>query len=514
MTDGSDARSDDDRRRRRRGASLAERNPAMAEQIHALLTLALCLILLWAPLPLGSNRPFYLSLLALMAGGALMAWAIAASSGMLRVSQRVTSLWPAAVAFLLAMGIAAVQIVDLRQVDGLLGTQFSRDLAHPLWQLAGDALGTPLPAYVSVNPAKADPAFVKSFIYASVFFLAFVLARQTWSARAMLTTVAAAGALCVGIGFIQSGLGFNLGETLADEVINDPSKVAQEHFRFAATFTNPNHLATFAGIAFLAAAGLAYEAISKGIVLNRGREIAIRTAILTMTGPALLALFFAGLAASGIVASMSRAGALSVLVGALVLTGILYFTSRSRSGGPALPGTLGLAAAAVAIGAVFVSTPLLTRIDRQGFEDSPRLEIALATADAITAAPLTGNGFGAFIDYYPLYARETERATVNKAHNDYLEALSDLGVAGGVAMVFVPLYLAFLAGRGIIRRRRGKMFGAVAVAAAALCGVHAVFDFSLQIPAVGVFFYTVLGIGAAQAWRGEDEDAGDPRMSA
>jgi O-antigen ligase len=143
-----------------------------------------------------------------------------------------------------------------------------------------------------------------------------------------------------------------------------------------------------------------------------------------------------------------------------------------------------------------------------------RFEIALATIDAVKAAPATGNGFGAFIDYYPLYARESERATINKAHNDYLEALSDLGVAGGLAMIFAPAYLVFLAARGVVRRRRGKIFGAVAVAAAAICGVHALFDFSLQVPAVGLFFYTALGIGVAQAWRGEDEDAGDPRMSA
>lgn len=515
MTDGSDASPDYDRRRRRRTPSAAERNPALADSIQATLILAFGVILFWAPMPLGSNRPFYLSLLALMAGGALAVWAVAASLGLVRVSQRLVSLWPAAAAFVFAMAIASLQIVDLRLVDGFLGTQFARDLAHPIWQLAGDALGTPLPAYVSVNPAKADPAFVKSFIYASVFLLAFVLARQTWSARALLTMVAVAGALCVATGFAQSAFGFNLGEALTDEIINDPKKVVQEHFRFAATFTNPNHLATFAGIAMIAAAGLAYEAISKGIVLNRGREIAIRTAIMTMTGPALFMLICAVIAASGIAMSMSRAGAASAAAGTLALGGILFFAARSRSSTSGMPMIFGLAAVAVmAVAIAFLSAPLLTRIDREGVQDSSRVDIALTTVDAATAAPLTGNGFGAFIDYYPLYARERKIATVNKAHNDYLEAFSDLGVAGGLAMIFAPAYLVFLAARGIVRRRRSKTFGAVAVAAAAICGVHALFDFSLQIPAVGVFFYTVLGIGAAQAWRGEDEDAGDPRMSA
>lgn len=133
---------------------------------------------------------------------------------------------------------------------------------------------------------------------------------------------------------------------------------------------------------------------------------------------------------------------------------------------------------------------------------------------AVVASPVAGNGFGAFEAYYPLYETTVMRGTVNAAHNDYLETLADLGVIGGTALILAPAYLVFLALQGAFKRRKGRIYGAVAVGAAALVAVHAFFEFSLQIPAVGMLFYTLLGVGVAQAWRGDDEPGGDPRMSA
>jgi O-antigen ligase len=202
-----------------------------------------------------------------------------------------------------------------------------------------------------------------------------------------------------------------------------------------------------------------------------------------------------------------------MMAGCLALVLILYF-SRMASGEKQSSSVASwLLTGMLVVGGAFSSAPLMSRLENSGFTDTVRSEISARTIDAIAASPAAGNGFGAFEQYYPLYATNVIRGTINDAHNDYLETLADLGLVGGIALIFAPAYLAFLAGQGAFRRRKGRVYGAAAAGAAVLCGVHAMFEYSLQIPAVGVLFSIVLGIGVAQAWRGVDEE-GDARMRA
>jgi hypothetical protein len=53
---------------------------------------------------------------------------------------------------------------------------------------------------------------------------------------------------------------------------------------------------------------------------------------------------------------------------------------------------------------------------------------------------------------------------------------------------------------GVFQRRRDGIYPAIAVAATVLVGVHAVVDFSLQIPAVAVTYAAILGMGVAQSF--------------
>ena len=495
---------------RRRGGSRSGGgfSPRFGALLQGGLVLLLCLTLVWAPVPMGSNRPYYLGLLGLLAGGFLIAWGIAAAAGAVRVSHRVWSLWPAFAAFLIAMGFAVFQVIDLRGVDSVLGTNFAQEAGSPFWKLASDSLGQPLPSYVTVNPANAYPAILKTVLYAAVFFLTFSLARHAASARAILLVIALSGAICVAVGFLQLASGLNFGGALADEE-------GKEMFtRFSSTFANPNHFATYAGIALVAALGLTHDSLTNGIVLNRGGDIAFRTTLNTVFGPALPGIASALVLAGAVVLSASRGGLLAVAIGCAVWAVVLLIASRSKQGGGTSAHSIVLLSIFLLGGAVFSSASFLNKLNVKGLDDNARVEIFERTVDAIYASPVLGNGYGAFINYYPLYARDIAPGTVNAAHNDYLETLSDLGVIGGGALIFAPLYLAFLAGRGAFRRRKGRVFGAVAAGAASLCAVHALFDFSLQIPAVGVLLFATLGVGVAQSWRGEDEDGGDPRMAA
>jgi hypothetical protein len=59
--------------------------------------------------------------------------------------------------------------------------------------------------------------------------------------------------------------------------------------------------------------------------------------------------------------------------------------------------------------------------------------------------------------------------------------------------------LALTCLKGVRRRHRDWAYPALGVAASVLTGVHALFDFSLQIPAVAILYACILGIGCAQS---------------
>jgi O-antigen ligase len=89
---------------------------------------------------------------------------------------------------------------------------------------------------------------------------------------------------------------------------------------------------------------------------------------------------------------------------------------------------------------------------------------------------------------------------LDKAHNTYLELALEGGIpvaaalTACVAALAAPCLLA-------LWRRRSLAFGLTGTVAAIGVGVHALFDFSLQMPAVAVSFLALLGACAAQSRR-------------
>jgi O-antigen ligase len=107
----------------------------------------------------------------------------------------------------------------------------------------------------------------------------------------------------------------------------------------------------------------------------------------------------------------------------------------------------------------------------------------------IGANPLVGVGMGAYRTAYPIYSRSDGALAVSHAHNDYLQALSDCGILGGLiaAWFIVTLFRAMARGaRSHDPLIRGLALGGGAGLFALL--VHSVFDFNLQIPSNALLF--------------------------
>lgn len=123
-------------------------------------------------------------------------------------------------------------------------------------------------------------------------------------------------------------------------------------------------------------------------------------------------------------------------------------------------------------------------------------------ADTLRAFPLFGTGLGTFAAVYPAYeARGGPELLLSHAHNDYLEYLSELGLAGAALLLGLVAWLAvrsFLVWR---ERRSPEAKGLALGGIVALSGmaVHTVTDFNLHIPANLVLFTVVLGLTLVSA---------------
>ena len=113
--------------------------------------------------------------------------------------------------------------------------------------------------------------------------------------------------------------------------------------------------------------------------------------------------------------------------------------------------------------------------------------------------PLLGTGLGTLQQVYPPYESLYDGKIVNHAHNDYLEALAETGLAGGICCawflsVLVIGALRFLRAEGNSFANTLRLCGWTAC-----CGllVHSLVDFNLHIPSNLLLFLLTSLLGTA-----------------
>jgi O-antigen ligase len=104
--------------------------------------------------------------------------------------------------------------------------------------------------------------------------------------------------------------------------------------------------------------------------------------------------------------------------------------------------------------------------------------------------PVNGVGLGTIVTVFPSYDTGYDGRVVDHVHNDYIEALAETGILGGLCGVAF-LWLLFTGARKSFTAEQGHFSRALhAGAIAALCGIllHSCVDFNLHIPSNALLF--------------------------
>jgi O-antigen ligase len=127
-----------------------------------------------------------------------------------------------------------------------------------------------------------------------------------------------------------------------------------------------------------------------------------------------------------------------------------------------------------------------------------RLNIDRDALRMFAQKPSLGWGLGVFPEIYPQFRSFSTNFIVDKAHNDYLQILVEMGTLGFVAALWFLITLYRCAAKNLSDWRSDLN---TAMTLAALLGVsgilaHSFVDFNLQIPANAALFYALCVVAA------------------
>jgi O-antigen ligase len=189
--------------------------------------------------------------------------------------------------------------------------------------------------------------------------------------------------------------------------------------------------------------------------------------------------------------SASRGGIVSFAVQLIIL--MLLLLVRRMSSRYMILGGLVVVAAVMTVSWIGVQQVLQRFSNMQSLEVTTGKRTAMRedTWHLFLAHPILGTGLGTFEMEIPPYDSLYDGKIVNHAHNDYVEALAETGIVGGVLCAwFVGLLLVTSLKR---LAEPSSAFGTVLNLSGliACCGilVHSLVDFNLHIPANALFFF-------------------------
>jgi O-antigen ligase len=412
----------------------------------------LLLIVLWLPVPYGSNVPWAVSLLGLAIFACLSLWALLLLSNQVRIPQ---PLWANRWLLLLWM-------LWLGWIMGQLPSTSA-------------ASASPGGAGISIAPEVTYHHLLESLSYFGLYLLVLLTASDQKRLRilGMVIVVSGLAQALYGSLMVLSGLEYGFFAKKIHYLNNATG-----------TFINRNHLAGY--IEICAAVGIGLVVADMKSTENRKWRVWLRDLLeLAFTRKFLIRAFVAMMVV-GLVLTRSRMGNTAFFI-SLMLCGSLYVLLRERR----------LFFKAILLFASFLVVDLLIvsewfgleevveRIERTEVEREGRTYIFPELTKGIETYWQTGAGLGTFSLAILPFRQVLPKQLWDHAHNDYAEFLMVVGLPGSLILALLALATAVHAIRVIAGRRNRLRTGIALSALMALTAlaIHGAVDFNLQIPA-------------------------------
>lgn len=436
-------------------------------------------IVAWVPLPLGSNRPWPMALLAILSGVLMALWGMGVILQRIKIQYAVKQIkWP-----LILFALTCLWIFI--QASPLVPEGWQ----HPIWREAEQALNQSIAGTISINPAKTWQHLFNLLSYFSVFWLSLQIAGQRYYRRAAIKSIIIIGAFYAVYGLVIYLTG--------NETIIFYDKWASGD-SLTSTFVNRNSYATFAGLTLIVTLAVFHRQLNQVLTIDISGRAKMRLIIELLLGQRILYTIVFLIILASLLLTGSRAGILSTCVAIIIFFILISFKSRLTT----KQKTITILLPVIIIGIALLSSgdSINERLGQLMTQKISRPIIYDITIQAILRSPWLGTGFGTFPDIFPSLAdsRLMIYPMVDKAHNTYLENALELGIP---AALFLNVSIALVTLKALIasNKRGARYISLIGPSALILVGLHSLVDFSLQIPAVSVMFAFILGLSVRRS---------------
>lgn len=426
-------------------------------------------LIFWAPIPLGSNRPWSWAILELWVFVLATWWLAAFARGKNHRNPALNGAWPALLCGGLWLGYVWLQLLPLPlELLRELSPEAARWHAAAAWPVPASAAPLTLDQYGTLHGA------LKSAAYVAFFALSLALLDRR-------ERIAAAAYALVVSGFAQAMYG-------------GLSALASEHGAVAhGSFLNRNHFAGYLEMCLSMGLGVLIASLT-GEVSRTWKQFFRNTIawILSRKMQLRLALVVMVIA---LVLSRSRMGNIAFFVSMLLTSGIgLLLSKQAPRSMVILLATL-IVVDIFIVGAYFGVGRVIERIEQTRIETERRE--AVRAVKVCKDFPVFGSGLGSFNMVFPRYSGPDLPVRFTHAHNDYVEFACETGIVGFALLALLVLMSFIAALRAQLVRHdpllRGISFGSMMAIIALM--IHSLVDFNLQIPANALTFMLVLAFG-------------------
>jgi len=441
-------------------------------------------LIVWAPIPLGSNRPWAWAILEIGAFLLSAAWLLLWGFGRADTPDALRAAWPAWCLLAAWLALQALHVVPLPP-SWVASISPEAARVHAIGLDAGVA--SPTTMTLSIDPEASRVSLLKSLAYAAIFFLTLALVARR-SRLFILARVIVYASVVLAIYAVLMHLGGSTDEYLGTLIAHGDSA--------SGTYANRNHFAGYLEMTLALGIGLLIAGLSDRKADSWKKFF--RLTIDWILSPKMILRLSLCILVIALTTTHSRMGNTAFFVSLLAAGGIGIVLSRH-----APRNTVLLLASLVAIdlfivGSWFGVEKLAQRLEQTTAQDvHVREEPAAYTMPLIRDYALFGSGPGSFHVAFPRYRPAVVANFFDYTHNDYAQFAAESGVVGFLVLAaFVALSLgAALAAQW--RRRdplmRGMSFACIMGVTAIL--IHSWVDFNLQIPANATLFMVMLALG-------------------
>jgi O-antigen ligase len=423
---------------------------APSKRLERALISGALLLVLWLPLPIGSNRDWSMGLLVFLCCGLGAGWA-------LNAWRRNRDMGPT-----LRAGLPMLGLLLLAQV----------------WVLLQWLLG------ITVDTAATFQYLMLGVAYSLLFLLVVDLFRTRKRLSLLLAVLVVSGAFQAffGAGMTLSGVeGLLVGSKTT--YLGDAT----------GTFINRNHLAGYLELTLAAGVGLL-------LALRDERPFRWINTLEMLLGPKGRLRLALVLMTIALVMSHSRMGNTAFFTSLLLVGGIFMLINKEHR----LRNALIFAGLLIVDGLIVSQYFGLDKVVDQigaaqpaGTSNELRANVLHDTLPLAQERLLTGHGAGTFEVLFGHVAGPEIALHFDHAHNDYLQFLVEYGLLGSLPLLLFVLFGLYHAQRAMWQRestyRAGVGFGASVGIVALL--IHSVADFNLQIPANAATYVVICAIG-------------------